>query len=252
MYIARLFLSLLFVASNLHQIMAANTLVDNDIQAIYEKYILVNDTPEYKYRYVPLPLEKNVHAWRWEGKDLPRVLSLLEFERFIKENNISSSKALAINGENDPEWNFVPHGHLTAIDYDNDPRRYDLHTLNLDQKDFDFVMLNQTLEHLYDPISCLRKIYEHMRPGGILYANLPANSIPHSTPFHYFTGITPSGLGSMVQLAGFRILSIGQWGNLEYLNLMQSTKSWPDYRQLKNPGLNEMFHPVITWIFAIK
>ena len=56
-----------------------------------------------------------------------------------------------------------------------------------------------------------------MRKGGILYFSVPANNIPHETPFHYYTGITPTGAGAMVRAAGFKILSIGQWGNFGYI-----------------------------------
>ena len=184
-------------------------------------------------------------------RDFARVIAVLEFENFVTSNNISAHKGLAINGT-DPEWSYLPECAITSIDYEKDPVNYDLHTLNLPEKDFDFVMVNQTLEHVYDPICCLKNIYDHMVPGGILYLNVPANNIPHSTPFHYYTGYTPTGLGAVVQAAGFEILSIGQWGNLEYLKKMFETNDWPDYRALQNPGKNDINCPIITWIFAKK
>lgn len=113
-------------------------------------------------------------------------------------------------------------------------------------------MLNQVLEHTYDPIRCLKNLYPYMREGGIIYINVPVVNLPHDTPWHYYTGYTPTGLRAIVQAAGFEILAIGQWGNLEYIDRMFKTRSWPDYRALKNPGLNEIEHPVITWIFAAK
>ncbi len=232
-------------------IKATNFISDVNINEIYFNFVKPNYTDEYKNRYVPLPLYKNNLPWRWEGKDLPRVIALLEFERFISTHNIRSTKGLAINGL-DPEWHCLPCETIFQTDYETNPEAYDLHTLNLPDKDFDFVMVNQTLEHVYDPIRCLENIFNHMAPGGILYLNVPANNIPHSTPFHYYTGFTPVGLGAVVQSAGFKILSIGQWGNFEYLNKMFATKSWPDYRQFTNPGLNDINCPCITWIFAMK
>jgi SAM-dependent methyltransferase len=128
---------------------------------------------------------------------------------------------------------------------------YDLHTLSLPKKDYDFAMCNQIIEHLYDPILCLKNIYNHLKIGGMFYANVPTNNIPHSTPYHFYTGITPVGLGCMVTLAGFDILKIGQWGNREYL--MKSYESlWPDYTYSHNPGKNEIDCPVITWVLAVK
>lgn len=227
-------------------------LSDADINEIYTTFVKPNYNDEYKMRYVPLPLHKNnLSSYPWEGKDLPRVFALLEFERFIVMHQIRCNKGLAINGL-DPEWNYLPYKNVVQTQYLDNPEKYDLHVLNLDEKDFDFVMVNQTLEHVWDPIRCLEKLYDHMVKGGILYLNVPANNIPHSTPWHYYTGFTPVGLGALVRAAGFKILSIGQWGNVEYLKKMFDTNSWPDYRQFKNPGVNDIDCPCITWIFAIK
>jgi len=223
-----------------------------DIHEIYNTCIKSNMNDEYKFRYSNLPLEKNNDFWPWKDKDLPRVIALLEFEKFVKENNISYQKGLAINGI-DPEWHHLPSKEITHISYETDPIKYDLHSLNLPDKDYDFVMVNQTLEHVYDPIRCLENIYKHMSTGGILYFNVPSNTIPHDTPIHYYTGYTPVGLGVLVKLAGFKILSIGQWGNSEYLKMMHGTNSWPDYLQFAYPAVNDLEHcPVISWIFAIK
>ena len=91
-----------------------------------------------------------------------------------------------------------------------------------------------------------------MRPGGILYFNVPANSIPHDTPFHHFTGFTPVGVGAVVKAAGFEILHIGQWGNVGYLKKMFETHKFLDYRAVENPGLNDFNCPIIAWVFAKK
>lgn len=231
--------------------LSAEVLTADDIQKIYDEYVHVNFTPEYAHRYTSLPIYKNTTPWKWEGKDFPRVIALLEFERFVEMSSLRSQNGLAINGI-DPEWHYLPHQSIDHISYDEDPIKYDLHALRLDRSDYDFVMLNQTLEHLYDPIRCLKNIYSHMRKGGIIYINVPTNSILHSQPYHYYTGYTPVGLGVVLKAAGFEILSIGQWGNLEYLTRMQNTYSWPSYDQLNDPGYNDVKHPVITWIFATK
>jgi len=227
-------------------------LFEQDIREIYNTFIKPNINEGYMLRYVPLPLQKNNISWRWEGKDFPRVIAVLEFERFVNENKLSSIKSLAINSGNDPEWFYLPTLNVIKLNYESDEKPWDLHTLDIPEKDFDFIMVNQTLEHVYDPIRCLKNIYNHMKSGGILYLNVPANSIPHALPFHYYTGYTSVGLGAIVRAAGFNILSIGQWGNLEYLKKMFESNDWPDYRKLQNPGINDINYPVIVWIFAVK
>ena len=37
-----------------------------------------------------------------------------------------------------------------------------------------------------------------------------------------------------------------------YVKKMFEMNNWPNYQQLRNPGLNEVDCPVITWIFAVK
>jgi hypothetical protein len=223
-----------------------------DIQAIYAAYVEPNNTQEYKERYRYLPLHKNnIPHWDWKDKDFPRIIALLEFERFIVAHTVTCEKGLAINTI-DPEWHYINAQQIVQTNYEQDPHNHDLHVLNIPDVDFDFVMANQTFEHVYDPLLCLRNIYKHMRNGGILYFNVPANNIPHSTPFHYYTGYTPVGIGALVKAAGFTILSIGQWGNLDYLKKLHETLSWPDYTHFNNSALNDLERPVITWVFAQK
>jgi SAM-dependent methyltransferase len=219
------------------------------IYDIYEKHVAINYTKEYWNRYVPMPYDRNNAEWKWEGKDFPRVISLLEFRNIALET-LPFGYILTFDGKGDPEMTYFWGYNVTDLEY-GVTDGYDLHTLNLPKKDYDFAMCNQTIEHLYDPIRCLKNIYDHLKIGGMFYANVPVNNIPHSTPYHFYTGITPTGLGVMFKLAGFDILKIGFWGNREYL--MKSYESlWPDYTYSDNPGKNEIDCPVITWCLGIK
>lgn len=249
--------TLVFFLTFLQNLLSIDLITDKRIRVIYQQFVAINFTEEYKNRYVPFPFEKdNNPNWRWKGRDLPRVLALLEFERFVKEFGLESQNGLAINGE-DPEWHYLPHNKIFVTNYEKNQEEHNLHTLDHAEKQFDFAMVNQTLEHVYDPLTCLRNIYKHMAPGGILYFNVPAMNIQHSMPFHYYMGYTPIGIGVLVELAGFKILSIGQWGNKDYLFDLYATQDWPDYERLlklgvKDIGYNDIHTPVITWIFAIK
>ena len=226
-------------------------LSNNEITNIYTNHIAINYTQEYANRYVPLPLEYNNKNWKWEGKDFPRIISLLEFRKYMIKYDKTFDNVLSFNGASDPEYEYLKYNKIHNYQYSADVIKNDLHTLNLDKKDFDFAMINQTIEHLYDPITALKNIYNHMKIGGMFYTNVPSNNIPHSTPFHYYTGLTPTGLGVITKLAGFDILEIGQWGNREYLNVLFS-KGWTDYKYSDRPGWNEINCPLITWILAIK
>jgi len=220
-----------------------------NVKRLYENYVKINNNSEYLNRYKELPVQFNNRNWKWEGKDFPRIISLLEFKRFMENNKNHYENVLSFNGSNDPEYEYLDYKNIHNYNYDDDKTNNDLHNLNLSKKDFDFVMLNQTLEHLYDPISCIKNIYDHLEEGAIFYANVPVNGIPHSTPEHYYTGITPTGLGVMVELAGFEIIEIGQWGNTDYLQKLFDI-GWCDYTKVLHH--NEMDCPIITWVFAKK
>ena len=137
------------------------------------------------------------------------------------------------------------------FNYVDDKINHDLHNLQLPEADFDFFMSNQTLEHTYDPVEVARNIYKHLRPNGIVYMNVPAITIPHSTPLHHYTGFTPTGLGCIFKSAGYKILDIGFWGNQQYHDYLFAHNTWPDYRQVTNFSSDISRH-VTTWIFAQK
>lgn len=229
-----------------------------NIQEIYDKYVKVNYTEAYLNKYSSIPMELNNKKWKWEGKDFVRIIALLEFREYILEldrvfEDVLSFSSVDIWGVRDPEYDYLQYKNHHNFNYEDDIK-YDLHYLELEKKDFDFIMLTQVIEHLYNPILALKNIYNHLKIGGIIYASVPVNNIPHSTPFHFYTGVTPVGLGMMMQLAGFDILKIGQWGNEEYLHQLygQAELTWPDYTYCENPGRNEIEHPVGTWCFAKK
>lgn len=227
-----------------------NRIPSQKIEEIYKSCIQVNYTDEYRNRYVPLPVEKNNKRWRWEGKDFPRVISLLEFAKYVEKYNFQIENLLVFNGSNDPEIEYLENRikNIFDVNYEADPINNDLHSLELQKKDFDFAIANQTFEHLYNPQQCFLNIKRHLKQDGYFYVNVPACNVPHSEPFHYFTGFTPMGLAAVAYQTGFEILEIGQWGNLEYLNKLWSRSPvWADYTQLSNPGLNEIQNPVITW-----
>ena len=222
----------------------------DDVFKIFNEHVLPNLFDPWKY--CPLPMEKNSKKWKWEGKDLPRVISVLEFAEFLKFHNLSFEKVLCINGDSDPEYEYISYGDRRLVNFEDDCVNHDLHRLNLSETDYDFCMLNQTLEHLYDPAAAISSIYNHLRPTGIVYLSVPVVNLPHGTPFHFYTGITSMGLGTLLEEGRFEIMNIGQWGNKEYIKAMFETYNWPDYRQLSNPGYNDHDHPVVSWAWARK
>lgn len=227
------------------------TLNNQEIKKIYDDFVLPKKNNHYYNRYEKLPIEFNNRIWKWENKDLPRVISLLEFKKFIEENNLFFNDVLSLNGSGDPEFEYLSYKNVFNYNYLDNPEKHNLLNIDLDKKDFDFFMSNQTLEHIYDPCLVLKNINKHLKIGGYLYINVPAFNMAHDTPYHHFVGFTPTGLGCITKQAGFEILDIGFWGNTQYINYMMNNNDWPDFRKFNN-YISEDNKEVITWIFAKK
>lgn len=249
------------------------SLVNDDVDRIYNHFVKPNDGKIYLNRFYPLPMEKNDKKWKWEGKGFPRVVSLLEFELYVKQFNIKPDKLLTFNAGNDPELEYLDYKEVVNIEYNESTGENDLHNLNADIRNIDFVLLSQTLEHLYNPILALKNIYNLLSEGGYIYASVPVVNMQHSTPYHHYMGFTPVGLGCLFEEAGYKIIKIGQWGNQKYINYIFNLGVWADYKNLskgikskidlkmflKMPetlfqdGIQNQFqHPVDAWILAQK
>lgn len=75
-------------------------------EEIYNNFILSKNNTEYLNRYQTLPPNPNKN-WGWVGKDMPRIFAVLEFKKFIVENNLSFDKILTLNGAGDPEYEHL-------------------------------------------------------------------------------------------------------------------------------------------------
>ncbi len=148
-------------------------------------------------------------------------------------------------------WNIFHLRPHSNFNYADDPTRFDLHQLEIPEAAYDFAMVNQTLEHVYNPFVSLENIRQYLAPGAYIYANAPTINIAHSTPFHFYTGFTPTGFACLFRSAGFEVLEIGQWGNQDYLNRLFKTQAWPDFRQLRSCA-GDFNTPVIVWALARK
>lgn len=151
---------------------------------------------------------------------------------------------------NDPELDYFNKNNVVEMKYPE----YDLHKYYEEfENKFELFIFCQTLEHLYNPLDSLKNIYKYIKEGGYVFTNVPTLNIPHLTPFHY-GGFTPMGLAVLFIQAGFEIIEIGQWGNLEYITKLFSSHSWPTIKDLNknNIILNEEKNVCQCWILVKK
>lgn len=69
---------------------------------------------------------------------------------------------------------------------------------------FDSVAMSEVLEHLEDPHGALKAVHKVLKPGGLLYVNVPANS---PAPDHIYLIENHAEACAMVENGGFEIVS---------------------------------------------
>lgn len=225
-----------------------------EVQAIHERYVRKDQTYLGKYPTIESLEAAGItkHGYSLKGSDAPRAFTIADFQDWVAKYGIWPSKVLAFCA-GDYELPFLPYGSLDVAVYDGTPK-YDLHCLDLPVKDYDFALLSHTLEHLNSPEICIRRIFEHLAPGGYVFASLPTVSIPHCVPNH-FLGYQPDGLACLFVRCGFDLVDIGYWGNVDYAVKMftaHCTKqghTWPDVYALSDIR-NDPELPCQSWVLA--
>jgi SAM-dependent methyltransferase len=85
-----------------------------------------------------------------------------------------SPQALAVAFERSAKWGFGLRFIESSIeDFDilgNSPCPVD---------GFDAVILSEVLEHVLDPLACLKTAARHLAKGGVVYVSVPASPVPH-------------------------------------------------------------------------
>ena len=219
-----------------------------DIHNIYYTHVKLPDSYFTKYEYMPQCPVKQFN-YNWNNYDFPRNWCILDFIEWINKHNIKIDH-LGYTCDSDPELEFLSPTKKTLLSYPE----YDLHTVSSQFKnEFDFFLFNQTLEHLYNPFTCVKQIYDIMKPGGYVFTSVPTLNIPHMMPIH-FNGFTPMGLAMLFKDANFDIVEIGQWGNYDYITKLWRNHGWPGYNELhtNNRVMNEERNVCQCWILARK
>lgn len=217
-----------------------SVLEENNLYEIYKKVKLPSSYFEISNTITDIKEE-------YKTFDFPRVMSILDFERWIHIYNLTDLKTVGTTVLTDPELQSFKDSEIINMSYP----KYDLHKYYEEfQNTFDIFIFCQTLEHLYNPLLGLQNINKYVKKSGYVFTSVPTLNIPHLTPIHY-GGFTPMGLAVLFIQSGFEIVEIGQWGNLEYLIKLFKGFSWPNYNQLSTIENNEDY-VCQTWILVRK
>jgi SAM-dependent methyltransferase len=200
----------------------------NELYDIFVKHVQKDESYFTKNNNVISKLTSDGKSF-WKNKDVPRLFSILDFKEWVKKYNIVEGEKLFYTDNSDIELNFIKYKNKKLFLYDG--FNHDLHNINHNEKDFDFILFNQTIEHLYNPFICMQNLFNHLKSGGYLYTTAPTINIPHMTPIHFW-GVTPMGLCVLGKSVGLEIMECGYWGNNKYIDYIFKNNNWPDYTQV--------------------
>jgi len=228
-----------------------NLLSVKEIDNLYKKYVL---KPEEYYqkanqRYQEL---SDYDKIKFDRYDFPRLASLFDYQDWVEKYSLNHVGKLLSTCQNDLELDYITFDEITVCDYEKD-ERYDLHTMSLDDKDYDMIIFNQTIEHLYNPFVAMKNLYNHLKPGGYLYTTVSIINIPHIVPFHFW-GVYPTGLCTLSASVGFNILECGYWGNHNYINKIFNINGWVNISEIIMDGeIENVDHcQCQTWVLVQK
>lgn len=111
---------------------------------------------------------------------------------------------------------------------------------------YDFVMAEQVLEHVPEPLLALSNMRQLCRPGGYVLVTTPFLIRIHPVPDDYWR-FTPSGLRYLLVKAGLEVEECGSWGNKTAVR--GAFYNWPRRRPWQSLR-NEQDLPTVVWALA--
>jgi SAM-dependent methyltransferase len=117
-------------------------------------------------------------------------------------------------------------------------------------REFDVVICEQVLEHVPDPWAAAENLLRLCAPGGLAVVSTPflikLHELVEWRMFDYWR-LTPRGMQTLLERAGFEVETVGSWGNRECV--VGNFSRWSAYRRWHSLR-NEPDFPVQVWAFA--
>jgi SAM-dependent methyltransferase len=197
---------------------------------------------------IPVRYHERIRRWLRPENEVQwcRVVMNREIELFIRSLNCSQIDALEVSGVgSEGRYNFRSYRSAQYPEYDvcKEP---------LAREQFDLIIAEQVFEHILRPDRAAAHVYEMLRPGGIFVVSTPFLLKVHEYPLDLYRW-TERGMRQLLEIAGFRVLATGSWGNRECLWAdMQPGLAWTPYNPRRHSLHNEPQFAIVVWAFAEK
>ena len=110
-------------------------------------------------------------------------------------------------------------------------------SLPFDNGKIEFILSSQMLEHVLNPLECLKEIFRVLKPGGYLLITVPQTNELHSEPFDFWR-FTNFGMIHLLETVGFQIQASTSRGNYPIVICQMRIRRWIDSF---NPYQNSKF-----------
>lgn len=118
---------------------------------------------------------------------------------------------------------------------------------------YDFVILDQVLEHVEDPVKALREIHRVLKSGGWLICTTPFLIQIHNYPSDYWR-FSKEGMKKLLE--NFKDVTVKTWGNRKTAIYHLQCEGWPTTKEIREQGYfdltNEENYPYVVWSYARK
>lgn len=141
----------------------------------------------------------------------PGAFFALDFVKTAASTLTSQSHILDAGAGQCTYKKYFSHCNYMAIDSAVGDETWDYSQLDLvapldkipvEHNRFDAILCTSVLEHLPDPLACLKEFRRVLKPDGTLFLTAPFFHHEHQTPYDYFR-FTSYGLKHLLNLAGF-------------------------------------------------
>lgn len=138
-------------------------------------------------------------------------------------------------------YNIVEPDFKVREKYDSNVVKKYSDVLYVEEKDYDLIVLNQIIEHLSDPISFIKSIFELLKEGGIIYIDVPYEDFKFkSSVVPHILFWSPKSLSYLLKKTGFKLIFCDTVG-------MKHEKA---KRYFKNKNIFEKI--IDPWLYANK